>query len=153
MAAWRCAADACEGTWKQGHQRTLRFARQPTRAPPALAPAQVLVVTLLKALPQLLHVVILCACVFLAYGIVGVELFAGVMRYRWAAGWAGLQPAHTKMQRAPFVEFRRVTFARLPGADLCPMSLVTLSTAAAAWWTSAAPCWAAAPAASPPCST
>jgi hypothetical protein len=42
----------------------------------------VLVVTLLKSLPMLLDVMILCAFAFFIFGIVGVQLFAGSFRYR-----------------------------------------------------------------------
>lgn len=51
-------------------------------ASPPLARPQVLVVTLLTALPMLLHVVILCTIVYFAFGIVGVEVFMGTYRYR-----------------------------------------------------------------------
>ncbi len=44
-------------------------------------PPQALVVTLLTALPMLMHVVVLAALVYFAYGIVGVQAFEGVLRY------------------------------------------------------------------------
>ncbi len=50
--------------------------------PPFPVGSQVLVVTLLTALPMLLHVVILCTIVYFGFGIVGVEVFMGTYRYR-----------------------------------------------------------------------
>jgi hypothetical protein len=45
---------------------------------------QVLVMTLLQSLPMLLDVLVLCAFAFFIFGIVGVQLFAGMLQNRWA---------------------------------------------------------------------
>lgn len=64
--------------------------RRPRSPPPCsstwqlkapLVTPQALVVTLLTALPMLMHVVVLAALVYFAYGIVGVQAFEGVLRY------------------------------------------------------------------------
>jgi hypothetical protein len=43
---------------------------------------QVLVVTLLMSLPMLSYVILLCAMAYLAFGIVGVQVFAGALKHR-----------------------------------------------------------------------
>ncbi|KAG2493814.1 hypothetical protein HYH03_008033 [Edaphochlamys debaryana] len=63
--------------------RAFRVLR-PLRAVSRVPKLKVLVITLLTALPMLLHVVILCFLVYLGFGIVGVEAFAGVLRYSCA---------------------------------------------------------------------
>lgn len=49
----------------------------------SLGVLQVPVVTLLHALPQLVDVGILCGFALLIFGIVGVQMFAGVLRNRY----------------------------------------------------------------------
>ena len=41
-----------------------------------------LVATLIRSLPMLLDVLILCAFIFLIFGTVGVQTFAGALRFR-----------------------------------------------------------------------
>jgi hypothetical protein len=52
--------------------------------PPRWQPtaAQVLVATLLNALAPLLDVLLLCSFVFLVFGLIGLQVFAGALRFR-----------------------------------------------------------------------
>lgn len=56
----------------------------PAPAPPS-PPAQAPVVALLRSLPQLADVLVLCAFAFFLFGVVAVQLFAGALRNRRAA--------------------------------------------------------------------
>lgn len=44
---------------------------------------------MIKSLPMLLDVILLCAFTFFIFGIVAVQLFSGQLRFRW-----GLMPKH-----------------------------------------------------------
>ena len=61
--------------------RTVRVLR-PLRTITGVEGMRVLVVTLLKSIPMLLDVLILCAFAFFIFGIVGVQSFAGALRNR-----------------------------------------------------------------------
>ncbi|GFR46010.1 hypothetical protein Agub_g7488 [Astrephomene gubernaculifera] len=61
--------------------RTIRALR-PLRTVSHIRGMKVLVNTLLKSLPMLLDVFVLCAFTFFMFGIIAVQLFSGVLRYR-----------------------------------------------------------------------
>lgn len=61
--------------------RTVRVLR-PLRSISKIHQMRVLVLGMLKALPMLLDVVGLCSFAFLVFGIVGLQLYAGVLKYR-----------------------------------------------------------------------
>lgn len=61
--------------------RTVRVLR-PLRTITGVEGMRMLVSTLLKSLPMLLDVLILCAFLFLIFGTIGVQTFAGVLRQR-----------------------------------------------------------------------
>ena len=63
---WLCALRPCHST----HANPTR----PCDQAPVLA--------LLRALPMLVDVLLLCAFVFFVFGVVAVQLFAGALRYR-----------------------------------------------------------------------
>lgn len=44
---------------------------------------QKLVTTLLQSLPMLFDVLLLCGFAFFIFGIVGIQLFSGALRYRY----------------------------------------------------------------------
>eukprot|EP00898_Chlorokybus_atmophyticus_P005124 jgi/Chlat1/5612/Chrsp369S09000 len=72
--------------------RTVRVLR-PLRAINRVKGMRVLVATLLKSLPMLFDVVLLCGFVYFVFGIAGVETFAGQMRY--ACGQQSISPNNT----------------------------------------------------------
>ena len=59
---------------------------------------QVLVTTMIAALPMLIVVLFLCAFTFFIWGLVAVQLFAGALRNRWALPHYG--PAGQRGQRS-----------------------------------------------------
>ncbi|KAK9816645.1 hypothetical protein WJX72_003272 [[Myrmecia] bisecta] len=61
--------------------RTIRVLR-PLRTISALPGMQLLIKTLLAAIPMLGNVLVMCAFFFIVFGILGVQLFKGVLRYR-----------------------------------------------------------------------
>jgi len=63
--------------------RTVRVLR-PLRTITRVAGMKALVVTMLGSIPQLMDVLALCAFIFLVFGIIAVQLFAGVLRNRCA---------------------------------------------------------------------
>ena len=75
-----------------GSIRVIRVFR-PLRAIQGVQGMRVLVTTIIKSFPMLLDVVLLCAFVFFIMGIVGVNLFAGLLRNRCST--ASLTPDFT----------------------------------------------------------
>lgn len=61
--------------------RTVRVLR-PLRTITGVEGMRMLVATLIRSLPMLLDVLILCAFIFLIFGTVGVQTFAGALRFR-----------------------------------------------------------------------
>jgi hypothetical protein len=64
-----------------------------TLLPSLATAAQVLVVTLLNVLAPLLDVMLLCSFVFLVFGLIGLQVFAGALRFRWAPHPASQRPS------------------------------------------------------------
>lgn len=64
--------------------RTIRVLR-PLRTVTRIRGMRVLVATMLRSLPMLLDVMLMCCFTFFILGIVGVQLFSGALRYRCAA--------------------------------------------------------------------
>ncbi|KAG2489238.1 hypothetical protein HYH03_012259 [Edaphochlamys debaryana] len=61
--------------------RTVRVLR-PLRAVTRISGMRVLVMTMLDSIPMLLDVFLLCAFTFFIFGLIAVQLFSGVLRYR-----------------------------------------------------------------------
>jgi hypothetical protein len=64
-----------------GALRTIRLLR-PLRTVNRIESMRTTVKALITATPRLIHVGLLCACCFFVFGIVGVQLFSGVLRNR-----------------------------------------------------------------------
>lgn len=64
--------------------RAVRILR-PLRTVTRIQGMKVLVETMLTAIPQLLDVLVLCAFIYLVFGIIAVQLWAGALQYRCGA--------------------------------------------------------------------
>lgn len=72
-------------------------------------------VALLRALPMLLDVMILCGFAFFIFGIAGVQLFAGLLRHRY------FRDRHISCQAAN--SFRNVKMVSCLGVHIQQISL------------------------------
>jgi len=104
MLLWHCCGANCAG-WNIldaavvilgfiglaniGNYSALRAVRvlRPLRTITKIKGLRTPVVTLLKSLPMLSNVAMLCLFAFFIFGIVAVQLFAGALQYRWVHGY------------------------------------------------------------------